>query len=412
VSAETPRRHGVVLDPTRRWAAAFVLLVALAVRVAAVAFAPDVHRGAYDKVYRYDPIALNIIKGEGFSFHGHATAYSAPLYPLLLAGIYGAVGKSDLAAYLVLAILDAATCVIFFAVARRLLGGDVAILTAVVMVVMPYLVYSVLLGGSDTLFIFLNALFLWIVIRGIDAPSVWTFAAGGVVLGLASLARANSLLLPLFIVPILVFRRPTRRWLALTLAFLLAYAASLTPWTVRNYLVFDRFVPVQTLGGVHLLRAAPRANEHWSPTARDEGSSVEVDRADYDAGFYGKALQRILSDPLTYLKSCATRLRLLWYVTQSQRFQAFITIANPILLALAACGVVLARRQWRGLLPLYAIVGYYNIVQCAFVASFRYLLPIIPMIIILATVPCVAILQMIRRRVGWEPAGNSAEGPP
>jgi hypothetical protein len=70
--------------------------------------------------------------------------------------------------------------------------------------------------------------------------------AAGAAAGLAALTRSNGAVVLLAVVP-LTWAGPRR-----ALAVLLAFAAVLTPWTLRNALELHAFVPVSTEAGVTL----------------------------------------------------------------------------------------------------------------------------------------------------------------
>jgi 4-amino-4-deoxy-L-arabinose transferase-like glycosyltransferase len=76
-------------------------------------------------------------------------------------------------------------------------------------------------------------------------------ALAGVCCGLAALARANGIVLALPIALGLLAAgrgRGVRAWAA-PAAVAVGAVLALLPWTVRNYVVFDRFVPVTTQSG-------------------------------------------------------------------------------------------------------------------------------------------------------------------
>jgi hypothetical protein len=77
------------------------------------------------------------------------------------------------------------------------------------------------------------------------------FAAAGLCLGAAALVKAE----PLIVMPgIALYLWQTRRdgadFLRATALVLLVASAMLVPWTVRNYLTFDRFLPTAASGGI------------------------------------------------------------------------------------------------------------------------------------------------------------------
>jgi hypothetical protein len=100
---------------------------------------------------------------------------------------------------------------------------------------------------SESLFVFLVALALLLAYAAGDAPTGWRFVALGVVLGLATLTRAEAIVLAAFLVVPLAWRlRDVSFWRRVgTGVLVLAVAAVVVlPWSIRNYRTFDELVPV------------------------------------------------------------------------------------------------------------------------------------------------------------------------
>ncbi len=90
--------------------------------------------------------------------------------------------------------------------------------------------------------------------------NLW-YSLSGLALGLAVLTRADYLLLPLVLFPFAIAsvsstsRTARRPWLSRLLpafALLLAFSLTLAPWSIRNSILEDRFVPVTTGGATPL----------------------------------------------------------------------------------------------------------------------------------------------------------------
>lgn len=277
-------------------------------------------------------------------------------------------------------------------------------MTGGLMALCPYFVYLVVAAGSDTLFLTLLALFVLLLVRALRSPSPTRWAAAGAVLGAATLCRAASLALPVFLVPFVLaalwpdVARAARGGAILLVAFL----ATLTPWTIRNAVEFHRFIPVQSLGGYHLLMATGGGwKRDADATARHRGAA---NSPDVDAASYRAALRRILDDPGRFAGRMVRRLGRMWYLTHSGRGALALGLVNALLLALAASGATLSRRRWRSLIPLYAVIGYFVALHSVFFAIFRYLMPTVPALITLASV---AILTILGRRPAAAPETGS-----
>jgi 4-amino-4-deoxy-L-arabinose transferase-like glycosyltransferase len=390
----------------RRLAAPWLLLVllALALRLAAVGLLAESAPEQNDRVLRYDPIAYSLLAGEGFAIGGVPVAVSPPVYPLFLAAVYGVFGPSEGAARTALAVVDAATVGLVFLLAGRLFGRRTAVLAALGAAFLPYPIVQILYGGSDTLFLFLHTAFLATFVDAWSTGRRGTFAAAGALLGVATLCRAVPLLLPVLLVALILAagRVPMRERAVRAALLAVCFAALVSPWILRNYLVFDRFVPVQTLGGLHLFLATYDGDEIPRPRPRARAQSPSD--VDSDRQLQARAIERIRQDPGRYLQNVAARIVGMWSKTHSGRYEGWLLAANSVLLAMAAAGVAMARRRWQ-LLPLLAVFAYYVGLHSVLLAIFRYLLPVMPILLVLAAVP-------VARLLGDRAAGSPAAGPP
>jgi 4-amino-4-deoxy-L-arabinose transferase-like glycosyltransferase len=169
-----------------------------------------------------------------------------PLHPWLMAAAY-ALGGGLLAVKLVQALLGAALVPVVGLVGRRTGGRGVGLVAAAMTAFYPTLVWYSAHFWSEPLFLLL---LWWGLERALaaDEGSRGAAVASGLLLGLATLTRE----LPLYFLPVLIawmVSRGERRSLVRAVVLVGAAALVVTPWTVRNWLVFDAFVPVSTMGG-------------------------------------------------------------------------------------------------------------------------------------------------------------------
>jgi 4-amino-4-deoxy-L-arabinose transferase-like glycosyltransferase len=258
--ASSGQHHAARRRPPLWLAVALILLVALGVRLLYVDWAP-VDALVHD-ARDYDRHATSIAKGDGYPFArapGRETAFRPPGYPYLLAGVYKLAGveTAETPERLVVArrlgvIVGTLIVALIGVVAAQLWGRRVSL---VAMALAAVHVPLVLVGGavmSEALFALLVLAALAAAIQHRRSPHRWRWAvAAGVLAGLTILTRANAIVLLLPLVLAVWLGRPRLSWRALGPPAVLVAMALLTvsPWTIRNAVVFDRFVPVSTQFG-------------------------------------------------------------------------------------------------------------------------------------------------------------------
>ena len=235
-----------------------VLLAALAIRLAFVLATPG-----YELVHDardYDRHAASLAAGDGYAPSlGRPTAFRPPGYPYLLAGVYKLAGvdtrldpEGILAARLTGVLLGTLTVALIGVLAAQLWDRRAAL---VAMALAAVYVPLILVGAavmSETLFVtlLLATLVAGMAHRRSRHRYRWALFAG-VLAGLAILTRANAavLLLPLGLAVWDARPRFTLRALGPPAALVVTAILVVTPWTVRNQVVFGTFVPVSTQVG-------------------------------------------------------------------------------------------------------------------------------------------------------------------
>jgi hypothetical protein len=120
---------------------------------------------------------------------------------------------------------------------------------------------------------------------------------------------------------------------------------------------------------------------------KDRKKVRQMDAIERDQFYYERGLERIKENPQGFLRTMGRRFLQMWYKTDSGRYENFLLLKNGSLLVLAVIGIIISRRKWRDLLLFLAVIFYYIGLHMVLVALVRYILPIIPIITVLAMVP-------------------------
>ena len=231
-----------------------LFLLALTVRVSFAIYAKDVPP-CRDDCAHYSEVAKNLVAGKGHVAYdqnrGKLQSFFPPLYPSFLALIYALFGEGFLPVQVVQIVMSSMICVFIYFIGRQVTGTTVAIISSLVTAIYPTLVAYSRVIMTETLFSFLLALWvLFVVANDERLTDIRNQAISGFLLGLMTLTRGVTLLLPLFVPLWGFFRWRNRKAVPFSLCLtVLFYALTLAPWTIRNYAIHHRFVPVATEGG-------------------------------------------------------------------------------------------------------------------------------------------------------------------
>jgi 4-amino-4-deoxy-L-arabinose transferase-like glycosyltransferase len=186
----------------------------------------------------------------------------SPGAPLLYGAVYYLTGGVHVkAALLLVALLGTGTILLTYLLGRRLAGPVAGLLGALLAATYPAFIDNTgrLLAEPVALFWLPAAMlaFFW----ASDGGRVWRWLLPGALLGLTTLTRPEYLPFVAVFAALALLRvwRGRRAGVPAGLAagalVVAAFCGVLAPWTVRNYLVLDRFVPVTTGGGKALFVA-------------------------------------------------------------------------------------------------------------------------------------------------------------
>lgn len=257
----------------------WIVLLAFALRLAAILLLHTYqYRGELDHFgYGYETgrIARSIALGHGFAnpFETDTgpTAWEAPLYPYLTAGIFKLFGiYTHASAFVMLALnslFSALTCIPIFFIARQTFGSRVGRWSAWFWALCPYTMFwAVKWIWETSLSALLLALIFWLTLE-ISRSAPWRrWAMFGALWGVAALT--NTALVAFL--PVaggwLAYRlaRGRQRWLLPAALSAVIFWGTIGPWIIRDYEVFHKFIFIRSNFGAELrMGNAPDAEGIW-----------------------------------------------------------------------------------------------------------------------------------------------------
>jgi arylsulfatase A-like enzyme len=224
--------------------------VAAALRLGFVAWAPRVP-SADGRTYH--GFAEVLMRGMGYvNPDGSPAIMWVPGWPLLLAGLYRVFGFDPTVGMVAGAILGALTAALLAALGARLFGPRAGLVAGAIYALWPGLVYYSATLYSEDLF---NALLVGLLLLlGVTARAERRrgvgWAAAGLTLGAMAQVKAEPLALSPMLGVYLWCVRRSRADFARSAALLFGVTALVvSPWILRNYRLFDRFIPTSSSGG-------------------------------------------------------------------------------------------------------------------------------------------------------------------
>jgi len=327
--------------------------------------------------------------------------YYGPLYFYFLALIYKIFGIDLYIARLIQMILGVSTSLLIYLIARKVFNKTVALISLILSIFygMFYIHEGVLL--MESLVTFLNTLAIFLLLRIEDNPSYKNIAFAGIAIGLSALARANILLFVPFIF-IWILRNSKLKTKSLKLlkyAFLcLIILLTISPATIRNYLVSGKFVLISTNGPINFWIGNHENARGWFDGTSLSQDLIERIKEKGDKAYIEDVVNFIKRNPGGYLTLLFRKFLLFWSMDEisnnlnydlfkaySMLLRYFLFVGFWFIAPLGLCGIVLSRKIWKKVVLLYLFIFSFMISTIIFFVLGRYRIPFIPFLIIFAS---------------------------
>ena len=411
--------------------------LALVLRTAWVLAYGRVVSGPNDTLF-YMIASNGLAEGRGYStLYGQPTAHWPPGFPFLVSLAYRLFGSHPAIALALNVALATATAVLLYLVAERMFGRRGGLVAGSAFAVLPGPLFFTGLFLSETTFIFVLVGFLALAL--LLPERRWTPLVLGIALGAAALTRGEGLLMA--VIPLAMWwgHLSRREWLRHAAVLLAAMALTILPWTIRNAVVMDSFVPVATNASTTLWSGhnpAADGGPTYAPPSlikRVPGNLRSPAHEVAEARLLRReALHWAVHHPLEELELIPRKLLALsgstsnvfgtWFNARgdrqlgptSERLFGAVGDSFSYLLLLASLGslvLVGVRRLWRIHRGMQGILAYLALCLVAYgfvyYGQYRYRMPMEPLMILVAT-PLV--LRLGTRDGRPRPRGSRARG--
>jgi 4-amino-4-deoxy-L-arabinose transferase-like glycosyltransferase len=239
--------------------ALIVFLLALGLRLDYAIRAPQ---HPVDDAQAYARISRAMFEGEGYTQGSDAPYLQSasnyqPGLPLLVTGIYEVGGGvNEAAARIVLALLSSLAIPFTFLIGRRLGGPNAGLIAIVPVAIYPALLEYTGMLMTEPVGTALLAGTLLAYMRACEEPRAWLWGVTGLGLGALAMLRPEYLLLAVALPALALLRLRHgpgvglgRRQVGMAALMLGCAVLVVLPWTIRNFVAFERLVPISTGGG-------------------------------------------------------------------------------------------------------------------------------------------------------------------
>jgi hypothetical protein len=374
--------------------------------------------------------AVDLSQNLGYQTELGPTAYWPPGFPLFLSLFLRLIGPALVVAKVLNAILTLGCALLTVSIVRAVNGGKIVPFIAGLLVALNpgMIAYSGIIA-SEPLYTFLLLLSIKTTLW---AQSYWRFAAGGFLIGLATLVRPQAILSALALTALPAPEQEGLRPNRIKAAILCLLIALLTtsPWMIRTYQTHKKLIFVSANGGDNLWigHNSQATGTYMTPPGKPDtpANEVENDRSSRELG-----LASLKSNPGRSISLIPAKLGATFASPSDITYWAFQTnpdqlitpgmdrhrslfltartlsqVSNTTLLILAGLGLLIGsitpagRRLIAVSLPQMIIVA---IVVSLFFGNGRFALPTIPFQVMMAVATFASIRDWVGRDTPPDP---------
>lgn len=278
---------------------------------AVLRYGPENYLGSFEKFdnddVKYIRSAWELVDNGHFIYHkvNEPTVFIMPGLSYTIAFFVKIFGKfGGITAFRVFqAVLQALSMYLVFLIGRKVFSSRAALFGCFLNLLYVVEYYTTTIVLTEVIFKFLLLLLLYISIYAIEEKNPIYYTIGGIIWGLACLVRPTIAAYPAIILIIWLIKKYSfKDMVKYTLITTLAFSIVMSPWWIRNYSVYNKFIPLTLSSGNPFLQGTyVKYDQSTDYTPYESGKTViETNQNEINAGLYRLKTYGV-KEPLKYI---------------------------------------------------------------------------------------------------------------
>ena len=297
------------------------------------------------------------------------------------------------------AILQTASLLLVFFIGRKVFNSKVGLLAVLLNALYIPEIWASNIILTEAIFKFLFLLLIYICIYAVEEKKLGYYIGGGIVWGLSALFRPPVVLFPIVILLMWIKNKyKISEIIKYTLIASAIFVMVLSPWWIRNYKLFDKFIPFTMSTGNPMLQGTyinyneEDGSDNYIDRSPFKYSEDEIENNEVEVGIAKLRMKTLIpKEPFKYLYWYTIGKTLyqwkdVFYWGDILGFEYHIVKNYHLLLVFSAIISMFfyhkKRAQYSSFLILIYSVVYINCIYLPFYCFPRYVYPVIPLIII------------------------------
>lgn len=340
----------------------------------------------FDDEFEYLKMVKNFLSGKGLIVNENFKSFRPPLYPLILSILFY-LKFNFLHIRIFQSLISTFTVYIIYQISKEIFGKKEGTLSAIISSFYPFFIFYNGFLLTETFFLFFVVLSIFYLIKLSDTNGIISLKVG-VMSGVAGLTRPTfQIFIPFVILKLLFLKENLKLKFRKVFFLVIGFCIVLSPWIIRNYKIFKKFIPGTTMGG-WVFWEGNNPFSDGGPCSYFPQNIHQIEEITRDKLLYKMTIEVIKKNPKRFLYLLKNKFKRFWNIVpnapefEEKILYRIISISSfGILLPFFIIGFFVSFKNSKANF-LHILIFIFTVFHMIYLASIRYRLPIEPFYII------------------------------
>lgn len=356
----------------------------------------------FDDEFEYFKMVKNFISGKGLIVAENLKSFRPPLYPFIIS-IFYLLNLNLIGVRVFQVLLSTFSIYIIYLTGKETFDEKIALISSCISTFYPYFIFYNGFLLTETIFIFLTLISILYLIKNFESNGKISFKSG-IFIGLSGLTRPTfQLYFPISILHI-YFSKEKRRFKKILLIFG-GFCLAISPWIIRNYKIFHKFIPGTTMGG-WVFWEGNNPYSDGGPCSYFPEKILEIEEIQRDKLLYKMTFKVIKENPERFLWLLKNKFKRFWNIVPNAPefekkvlYRLISVFSFGIMMPFFIVGFFVSLKNKKAQF-FHSLIILFTIFHMIFLASIRYRIFLEPFYIIFSVYGFFYIMLIVENSFG------------